>query len=109
MASFERAGITRDRVCAVSFVPEFEIVLGPTWDRVLVELAARRAELPKGLAFDGGDPKRAVKAAADAHRLRADPAFYDDLGSKLSMTTLKQGEALGRIGACLVAWFGADR
>ena len=109
IASFARGGVAHDRVCAVSFVPEFEAVLEPTWDRVLSELAARRAELPRAITFDRADPKRSMKAAADAHRLRTNPALYEEFASKLSLHALKQGEALGRIAVCLVGWFGVTR
>jgi hypothetical protein len=108
VAAFERAGVARSRVRAVAFEPEFEIVLAPAWDRVLAELASKRAELPKALAFDRRDPKGSMKDAADEHRLRADPALYEDLASKLSLRSLKQGDALRRVGACLIEWFGSD-
>jgi hypothetical protein len=108
LATFERADIARERVAAVSFRPELEVVLEPVWTRVLEELARQRAEMPQAIPFDPTDPKSSLATAARAHRLRVDSTVFEDLGAKLSLEGLKKGSTLARIGAVLVRWFGRD-
>jgi len=105
--AFERVGVARDRVLAVSFEPEFEIVLGAVWERVLEALAQKRGERRLAAALLPHDPKNSVAAAARAHRLRVDSGLFEGLAGLLSIERLKKGEALEKVAAFLVTHFGA--
>jgi hypothetical protein len=104
-AAFLRAGVPAERVLAIAFVPELEIALEPVWDRVCEELAKKRKDPALEAVFDANDPKGALEAIARRHRIRLNPALFQELAGSLSIPKLKSRDPLARVGARLVEWF----
>jgi hypothetical protein len=124
IARLAARGFARENLAAVSFDPEVEAALLPTWRRVVCILSeSRRREEPgdlllietlrrRGYAATSLDealkrcPKETLEALVEALDLRKSPALYQDLGRKLSIPLLKTG-SLGRISSALESWFRA--
>lgn len=106
VAALERSGVGRDRVFAIAFAPELEVVFEPVWERVLTELSKRRAVPPSSEPFVRSAPKESFQRALAAHRLRSSAPLFAELGGVLSLTQLKSGGAIGRLAERLTAWFG---
>jgi hypothetical protein len=103
-----RSGVAPERVAAIAFVPELEVVFEGTWTRVLAELSQRRSMLPSKLPFWADDPKESFHRVLAEHRLRASPALFAELASVLPLSQLKTTGAIGRLATQLVAWFGSE-
>jgi hypothetical protein len=104
----ERAGVARDRTEVIAFEPELEAALVPVWSSVLELLARKRGALCAALDANARDPKTSWERALRAYQLKSSSALFGELATSLSLSTLKNGSALGRLAACLVRWFGRE-
>lgn len=118
-----RAGFPESNARCIILEPEIEAVIAPAWDRVAEVLSARRNEPPPsrekvlakaGLASTAEDawrtallahPKECLDGMLRLLRLRHEPAVFADIGRQVSLRIFKQGDAAGRLAACLVGWF----
>jgi hypothetical protein len=119
--SLVRASFDRESVVAICLDPELEVALVPAWDRVVEVLAGRRgrsvpadADILAKSKVDGqlslseslrSHPKETLDATLGVLNLRHSPELFEDLGAQLSIVTLKECEALGRLASTLVRWF----
>jgi hypothetical protein len=110
IAALERMGVPRSRTAAVAFAPELEAALLPAWARVCDLLHSERqlAPMAKPLAPPAHDPKAGLIAIYRRLNLRANPRHFQRFGDQLSLTQLKQGDAIGRIATQLTQWFGQE-
>jgi hypothetical protein len=102
-----RVDVDAKRVVAVAFAPELESALIPVWDRIVEIIAAKRSKLP----FSAGepnplDPKASFKAVLAQHSVKSNPLLFRELANQLSIPSLKNGRAIGKLAAALVDWFG---
>ncbi len=102
-----QAGLPKENVAAVAFVPELEVALMPVWDRAIEVLARKRSRLPPAMTPSQGDPKGAFHTALRELRLRPQASLFEELASEISVPRIKNGEAIARMAAHLVSWFGA--
>lgn len=103
-----QTGLPRENVAAVAFVPELEIALVPVWDRVMQVLAQKRSLLPPAAPPRPDAPKESLHDALRELRLRPQPCLFEELAAEISVARLKNGEAISRMAAQLVTWFGAS-
>lgn len=120
-----RAGFPKGHAECIVLEPELETVIVPAWDRVAEVLSARRniapptyeqvllkAGLPR-MPAEGWNkalanrPKECLDGMLRLLRLRHEPAIFAEIGRQVSLRTFKQGDAAGRLAACLVGWFAA--
>jgi hypothetical protein len=121
---FQRSGVSRERVLAISMVPEVEILLAPVWQSAMTVLAAERnsaAPSPEDvlryahkldelvpedfiLALER-KPKELLRGALRALQLRPSAALYRKLGQELSIPSIKSADTAARIARTLQSWF----
>jgi hypothetical protein len=120
--------IPRDRILAVAFEPELEIVLRPVWRRVVQIMAEERgvpvpddgkvlsrarrsasgASIPEGEVFAEvleRHPKELFQALLHELRLRRSAPLYQKVGERVSLGGLKRESAVLRIAETVAGWF----